>query len=267
LRSSVADYEVIEELPAGGGRTSYLCRPPARLRVSEPSVMVSELAVDAAGWRDLADALTRISAIDSEHLLSLIEVGPDLDPSAAGVYLASEAPTGGTLVKPTQALDAAAKVRAVAQIALGAHALHEGGVAHGSISAESTWFTDRGAALGPPPLDTPPGLVTKVGGWHQLVTVDRDLLGGEGPSRASDVWAIGATLHAALSDRPIYPGIDGDEPVTAVQRIVFGQAEVDPDLPAGLAEVIVACLDHDPAARPVTAKEVADRLLTHQVER
>jgi serine/threonine protein kinase len=227
--------------------------------------MVSELAVDAAGWRELADALTRISAVDSEHLLSLIEVGPDLGPAAAGVYLVSEAPTGGTLLDPGQPLDANGKVRAIVQVALGAHALHEGGVAHGGISAESTWLTDRGAALGPPVLDSPIGLVTRVAGWQQLVTVDRDLLGGESPSRASDVWAIGATLHVLLSDRPIYPGIDADEPVTAVQRVVFGQAEVDPDLPADLTEVIAACLDHDPSARPVTAKEVADRLLACQV--
>jgi eukaryotic-like serine/threonine-protein kinase len=228
--------------------------------------MVSELAVDAAGWRELADTLTRLSAIDSEHLLSLIEVGPDLDPAAAGVYLASEAPTAGTLSEPTTPLDPAGKVRAVAQLALGAHALHEGGVAHGGISARSAWLTERGAALGPPPLDAPAGLVTRVGGWQEFVTVDRDLLGGESWSRSSDVWALGATLHTALSDRPIYPGIEGDEPVTAVQRVVFGQAEVDPELPVDLAEVIAACLDHDPAARPVTAKEVADRLLACQVK-
>jgi eukaryotic-like serine/threonine-protein kinase len=192
-------------------------------------------------------------------------VGPDLDPAAAGVYLASEAPTGGTLASPSHPLDTAAKVRAVAEIALAAHALHEAGLAHGRIYGESVWLTDRGAVLGPPPLDSPPGLVTRVRSWRGSVTVDRDLFGGETPSRSSDVWAIGATLHVALSDRPIYPGIDVDEPVTAVQRIVFGQAEVDPQLPADLTDIIAACLDHDPAARPVTAKEVADRLLARQV--
>jgi len=90
--------------------------------------------------------------------------------------------------------------------------------------------------------------------------MDPDLLSGEETSRSSDVWALGATLHTALSDRPLYPGIDKDAAVTAVQRILFTRPDVDPDIPPEVADVIRSCLEPDPAARPATADELADRL-------
>ena len=96
MRSSVADYEVIRALPvSNSGQHRYLCRPPLRL-AGEQSVMVTELAVDASGWRDLVERLSTLANIGSAHLLALLEVGPDLDPQGAGVYLTSEAAPGGS---------------------------------------------------------------------------------------------------------------------------------------------------------------------------
>lgn len=260
MRSSVADYEVITELPPSGGSPRYLCRPPDRLDVGSPQVMITEVAVDAAGWQVLTDRLTRYAAVDSDRLLSLIEVGPDLDPVAAGVYLATEPASGGWLSDPTDDLDDAGKVRAVGQAARGLHALHESGIAHGGITARAIVLAASGAVLGPPTLDLPAGGLTRIGAWRDLVTMDPDLLSGEETSRSSDVWALGATLHTALSDRPLYPGIDKDAAVTAVQRILFTRPDVDPDIRPEVADVIRSCLEPDPAARPATADELADRL-------
>jgi serine/threonine protein kinase len=90
--------------------------------------------------------------------------------------------------------------------------------------------------------------------------MDPDLLCGEAPSRSSDIWSLGATLHLAASERPLFPGIDADEPVTAVQRLLFTRPEIDRDLDPVVAETVAACLDPDPDARPGTAAEVAERL-------
>jgi serine/threonine protein kinase len=262
LRASLADYEVIEALPpTASGQARFLCRAPERLRLDEATLTVTELAVDAAGWPDLTAALSRLVAVKSDRLLRLIEVGPDLDPAGAGVYLVSEAAAGGTLAAPTKALGPAEKVSAVAGAAQGAHALHEGGLAHGAISPTSVFFTDRGAVLGPPPLGAASGVVTRYTDWRALATLDPELLRGEEASRSSDIWALAATLHGVLSERPLYPGLEDDAPVTAAQRILFTRPEVDPSLPAEIAGVLTACLDPDPAARPVTAEEFSDRLL------
>jgi serine/threonine protein kinase len=257
LRSSVADYEVIEEIgQTASGHSRFLCRPPERLHRSGP-VVVAELALDAGRWHQMADHLGRLVAIGAPGLLELLEVGPDLDPGGAGVYLVAEAAPGGSLVEPVQPLDMPDIASAVATAAEAAHSMHDAGLAHGAIDGQAIVFTERGPVLSPPPLDLPPGAVAKSRGWRQLSTIDPDLLGGESPSRSSDVWSLGATLHSALSTVPLYEGLDADEPVTLVQRIVFGRPGVDPALPAELTEVISACLDPDPSRRPQTAAEVA----------
>ena len=62
MRSSVADYRVVEALPTTGtGQARYLCRAPERLELDEPTVMVTELAVDASGWRELIGNLSRLA--------------------------------------------------------------------------------------------------------------------------------------------------------------------------------------------------------------
>jgi serine/threonine protein kinase len=258
----VADYEVIEEIgQTRSGKSIYLCRPPDRLQRQGP-VMVSEVALDAGRWHQMTDQLERLVTLGPEMFLELLEVGPDLDPSGAGVYLVSEVAPGGSLEAPAHPLDLPEITAAVAIAAEAAHALHEAGLAHGSIDGRAVLLTERGPVLSPPPLDMSPGAVTRSDGWRHLSTVDPDLICGESPSRSSDVWSIGATLHNALSINPLYEGMEGDEPVTAVQRILFGRPRVDPTLPADLARVVAACIEADPSRRPQTAAEVARMIRT-----
>jgi len=261
LRSSVADYQVIRALPStGAGQSRYLCRPPQRLDQDDGHVMITELGVDAAGWRELASALSRLAAVGYARSLALIEVGPDLDPGGAGVYLASESAPGGSVARPTTPLDPVAQTRAVAEAARGAHALHETGIAHGSIDGRSILLTERGAVLAPPVLGGPPGAVARMTDWRDVVVLDPAILRGEQPTRSSDVWALAATLHGLLSSKPLYPDIDRDPNVTVVQRILFTRPDIDRTLPGGLVETLSACLADDPSDRLLSAEELADRL-------
>ena len=129
--------------------------------------MVAELPVDASGWRDLTRELSRLAAVRSRRLLQLLEVGPDLDPDGGGVYLATESAPGGSVGDPTFPLDPASTVQAVAEAALGAHQMHEAGLAHGSINAGAILLTDRGAVLAPPVLGAPPGRITTLTDWRE----------------------------------------------------------------------------------------------------
>jgi serine/threonine protein kinase len=261
LRSSVADYRVIEALPPSGtGQARYLCEAPERLELDEPTVMVTELAVDASGWRDLIGNLSRLAGVESPHLLRLIEVGPDLDPAGAGVYLVSESAPGGSIGDPAEPLDMAAHVKAVAEAARGAHVLHECGIAHGAIDRRSIFLTDRGGALGPPIIGGQSGVVTRMQDWRDMEVLDPALMRGEEPSRSTDIWALATTLHSLLSPRPLYADIDADPAVTAVQRVLFTRPDIDPSLPAGIAESLAACLADDPGERILSADEFADRL-------
>jgi hypothetical protein len=261
VRSSIADYQVIRPLPeTGAGQARYLCQPPERLDRDSDPVMITELAVNASGWRELAGNLSRLAAVASPHLLTLIEVGPDLDPEGAGVYLASESAPGGSIDTPVDALDADGLIQAMAAAARGAHGLHEAGIAHGSIDARAVLLAARGAVLCPPALGGEPGGVARIRDWRDAVVLDPALLRGEQPSRSSDIWALAAALHGLLSPRPLYPDIDKDPGVTAVQRILFTRPEIDPALPSQLVGVLAACLADDPGERLVAADELAERL-------
>jgi serine/threonine protein kinase len=246
--------------PSVTGQARYLCHAPERLELDDATVMVTELAVDASGWRELIGNLSRLAGVESPHLLRLIEVGPDLDPAGAGVYLASEAAPGGSVGGPSEPLDAGGHVRAVAEAARGAHMMHECGIAHGSIDRRSIFLTSRGGALGPPAMGGQGGVVTRMRDWREMEVLDPALLRGEDPSRSTDIWALATTLHGLLSSRPLYAGIDEDPAVTAVQRVLFTRPELDPALPAAIAESLAACLADDPGERILSADEFADRL-------
>ena len=258
VRDSIADYEVVA--PWGSAGRRYVCRAPKRLG-REGEVLVSELAVDADGWQQLCDTLLRLTLVPGGRMLQLLEVGPDL--GTGGVFVVTDTVPAGTLADPADGASTADRrnrLRAVEAAARGAHALHEAGLAHGSIQPGSVLLTDDGAVLDLPRLDAPVGEIVRVDGWSALVAVDPDLLRGESPGRSSDIWALGATLHTALTDRPLFPGIDEDEAVTAVQRILFTRPEPDPDLPGPLRDLITECVAADAADRPDTALAVAERL-------
>lgn len=261
MPESIADYEVVG--PWGRSGRRHVCRPPARLG-RDGDVLVRRLAVDAEGWQQLCDCLVRMVTAPEGRLIEVIEVGPDL--LTGEVFVVTETAEGGTLDSPKERLDTRRQVAAVEEAARGAHALHEVGLAHGGIHPGAILLTGQGAVLDLPPMDAPPGRVAVAGAWPELVPIDPELLSGEAPSRASDIWALGATLHTVLSDRPLFPGIENDEPVTAVQRVMFTRPEPDPAIPSRLRALIGACVAADPADRPPTAQTVAEQLATMGVD-
>jgi hypothetical protein len=224
--------------------------------------MVTELFVGAERWPALIESLARFSRVEGDHLVRIIEVGPDLGATTPAVYLASE--VGSALPNPADTIrghgDRARAVTLVGEVARGVHALHEAGVVHGRIDVWSALGTAHGGAIWPPPLDDPPGLSARFVDWRSVVCVDPALLRGITPTRWSDVWSLGALLHGALTDRPLYPGIEDDDPVSAVRRVLETPPEVDPAVPEPLAGTIASCLRPDPAERPVTAEQLAETL-------
>jgi serine/threonine protein kinase len=88
---------------------------------------------------------------------------------------------------------------------------------------------------------------------------------GESPTVTDDVYAIGATIYELLTSRP--PFWQGDVPsqvgTIVPPRITERRREltsIDREIPRIWEETIAACLDKDPAKRPRSAREIADRL-------
>lgn len=262
LPSSVVGYRILGRAePAASAPTAYLCRAPERLGLVD-QVLLSELPDCADRWTDITDSLRRLAAVNSEHLLGLLEVLAE--EGSSNLFVASEAHTRGTLGTTSRTLEPRAKALAVAAAARGAHDLHEAGMAHGSISPKAIFLTTRGPLLGPPDVVSPPGRVTGSTPGAVLNCIDPALLRGEEPSRASDIWSVGASLHLALSAEPLYPGLDDDEPVIAVQRVLYSRPRLDPRLPAHLLDIVRSCFAADPSKRPPTALAVAEAIESYE---
>ncbi len=258
MQSSLAGFSVIGRAdPVASSPSAYLCKPSNRPGLPS-TVVVSVLAGCACRREEIAERLTMVCCEDSRFSLSLYELV--VESGSEDLLLVSEPASGGTLARPVAPLDERSKVQAVAAAARGAHELHEAGLAHGSISPGTIFLTDSGARLGPPDMMSKPGRVAGSTPGSLLSTVDPGLLRGESPSRASDVWSLGASLHLSLSNAPLYPDLETDEPVMAVQRVLYGRPRLDPALPGQLLDVIRSCVAADPSKRPDSALAVAEKL-------
>jgi serine/threonine protein kinase len=107
------------------------------------------------------------------------------------------------------------------------------------------------------PVDDARALTTVLGTDRYLAPeqADPERLGGVGP--AADVWGLGATLfEAASGTRPFRDGVR-DDAATAAERwpqLVEEPRELPDRVPAPVAKAILACLQADPAARPLPAE-------------
>lgn len=89
---------------------------------------------------------------------------------------------------------------------------------------------------------------------------------GDGPAIADDIYSVGATLYDLLTSRP--PFYTGDIPLQILNKVPPSIADRRVELgfiggqpvPAEWEEVISACLEKSPRARPASIAEINERL-------
>lgn len=257
MREWVADYRVLSAAGTGDGSRTVVAQAPARLDPTQPSVVLHLLDGRPAAYLAAASHLRAVAGAGAANVVTLLELGRQADGEEVVAYLAAQHCDGGSLAGGDG--PAGEVLRALAGAARGAHQLHEAGVAHGDIRPATVLRAGPKAVLGAPlaALRAEPGQTASADPASRLDTIDPAVLRGQAPSRASDLWSLGATAHHALTGRRIHPRLDGDDALTGVQRVLFEPPVLDPDLEPEVEAVIARCLQPDPADRQPSAGELA----------
>lgn len=224
----------------------------------------------AAGFDRLraeARALARFSHPHVVTLYDAVRAGNRWRPTS---WLVMEYVAGGSLDnRPVMKPGAAARIGA--QVADALQALHSKGIVHGDIKPGNLLITrdgtvklaDFGAAhrVGGQETITPNTAVSYTPGYAAP-----EVLRGQ-PEPASDVFSLGATVHALTAGHPprgagragadagTYAGADATDEATAylaAREAARGTVEVD-EATGPLRETLEAMLARDPGRRPTTA--------------
>lgn len=257
----IADYEYVEALDDGTGARVFRARAPSRLGLDDGATVVVKVLAgsDEAAFRRLTRLLQTFASVRSPHLVELYDAGQQDD---AFFYSMADWPLG-TLANPAVPLEPAAVLRAMTVAARAAHDLHEAGIAHRDISPAAVLLRPDGARLGSLDLARAlngGGSVTAMAQIGSVGYVDPACIRGDTPSRASDIYSLGATLHHGLTGQGVHPDLDPADPVLAIRTVLREPPRLAADLSPGAAAVISDCLDPDPRQRPPTAAELADRI-------
>jgi serine/threonine protein kinase len=260
-RSGIADYRFIRILGAGNNGVFYLAGRPDRLRIDAEFVAVKVLSGSNSQdtFRRATRELAAFAAVSSPYLVTLYDAGQQGD----DLYYSMEYLPAGSLADPAEKLRPETILAAVADAARAAHALHEAGIAHNDIKPGNVMLQDGGGKLsdlGLSQLLTPGLTITGIGSAGSVEYLDPAVIRGEIPSRATDIFALGSTLHRALTGEGLYGTLPEDNTMVAMRRVLSKPPVVAARLPTGIRDVIASAINENPAARPATALELAERI-------
>ena len=242
-------YHVLRPIGRGGMGTVWLCRDETLARavaVKQVGRLPGDSDTDTA--RAIREARST-AALNHRNVVTVFDVLQE----DGSIWLVMEHVPSRSLsqvIREEGRLSPARTAALGAQVADGLAAAHAAGITHRDVKPGNILVTADGLAkigdfgisrtAGEPAL-TQSDLVTGTPSYFSP-----ELARGSDPAPASDVWALGATLYAAVEGRPLYQ--PRDNPVAVLHEI----ANRPPPAPrhAGpLERVLTRMLDRDPATR------------------
>ena len=126
------DYLLVRRLGEGSHGRSFLAEPPLRLGVSDEYVVLKVLhrEVSDDDFARASDRLATVASVLSPYLARPLDVVR----VERAIGVVTELVPGGALDTPARPIARREVMQAVADAALGAHALHEAGIAHANIT-------------------------------------------------------------------------------------------------------------------------------------
>ncbi len=264
-KQRISHYEIEKTLGEGAMGRVFLARD-----VNLDRMVALKMVHGALGDKGFHDRFRRearlAASLNHPHIATIYEFGEAEGES----YLAMELVEGETLQERLRhgPLSPPEVRRLGAQAASALAAAHARGIVHRDIKPANLMITTSGDIK---VMDF--GVARRSG--DTALTMDGALVGtanimapetieGAEPTPASDLFSLGCVLYEALSGRPAFPG---QSIVTVLHQVMNRDAqplaELAPEVPADLVDLIHGLLRKDPAQRFGPAEAVA-RALTEK---
>lgn len=248
-----AGLDDAEEIGRGGFGIVYQCTEPALDRVVAVKVLTGELDEDRQRFIREQRAMGRLS--DHPNIVAVLRVG---ETDGGHPFLVMEYQRHGSLedrIARRGPLPLSEVLRLGVKIAGALQTAHRADVIHRDVKPGNILFTEYGEpALTDFGIAHIPGSFTTSSGTFtgSPAFIAPEVLSGEAPTAASDVYGLGATLFCALTGHAAFERHTGEDVVTQFLRIA---SESAPDLsengvPADVAAAVARAMSRNPGDRP-----------------
>jgi len=273
LQATLRAYTIERELAAGGMATVFLAREKALDRPVVLKVLPERASeVDAERFRREVALAARLQ---HPNIVPVLTAG-----EADGiVYYVMPHVAGASLrdrIVSTGGLSVSEAVRVLRDVARALAYAHEHDVVHRDIKPENVLLSGRAATVTDfgiaKALSSSRRVSSQQTGAPEQLTVAGTTVGtlaymapeqavGENVDHRSDIYSFGVMAYELLCGEKPFTGKSAqaliaahlrDAPIPAIER--------RPDLPPALAELVMLCLEKDPAHRPQNASELVDAL-------
>jgi serine/threonine protein kinase len=283
-------YRVLKMLGAGGMGVVFRAHDPQLDRLVALKAMLPTLATSASAKERFFREAKAAAALKHPHVVTIHQVGED----RGAPFLAMEFLEGESLdhyLKRKVKLPASELLRIGREIALGLAAAHDKGLIHRDIKPANVWLEsvvsspssvgkkkkqDSTTDNGPRTMDYHVkildfGLARAMGDQSNLTQsgtiigtpayMAPEQAGGKSVDHRCDLFSLGCVLYRMCTGQMAFKGPDT---ISILSALALEQPEspatLHPEIPAELSELVMQLLAKNPADRPSSAREVADRL-------